>query len=159
MLPWWYDMYLRDSTNVVSVIFYTGTAYGSLENPRLTFSEGINLKAGVNEIALLSIAVGLQVRSLSFSLWFMPACNSIGLIPNNYVRKLEYDHICIWCSLLHIAWFQNVGPHFETWNTGVLGPVSLSGLKDGKRDLTWQKWTYKVSDWWILCLVVCILFC
>lgn len=40
---------------------------------------------------------------------------------------------------------QNVGPHFETWNTGVLGPVSLTGLNKGKRDLTWQQWTYKVS--------------
>ncbi|KAK6148714.1 hypothetical protein DH2020_016239 [Rehmannia glutinosa] len=76
----------------------SGTAYGSLENPRLTFS-GVNLKAGVNQIALLSIAVGLP----------------------------------------------NVGPHFETWNAGVLGPVSLSGLNEGKRDLTWQKWSYKVG--------------
>lgn len=40
---------------------------------------------------------------------------------------------------------QNVGPHFETWNAGILGPVSLSGLNEGRRDLTWQKWTYKVS--------------
>ncbi|KAL2243239.1 beta-galactosidase-like [Sesamum indicum] len=77
----------------------SGTAYGSLEDPRLTFSEGVNLKAGVNQIALLSIAVGLP----------------------------------------------NVGPHFETWKAGVLGPVSLSGLNEGKRDLTWQKWSYKVG--------------
>ncbi|KAI3463273.1 hypothetical protein Pfo_019936 [Paulownia fortunei] len=77
----------------------SGTAYGSLENPRLTFSEGVNLRAGVNKISLLSIAVGLP----------------------------------------------NIGPHFETWNTGVLGPISLSGLNEGKRDLTWQKWSYKIG--------------
>ncbi|XP_047337584.1 beta-galactosidase-like [Impatiens glandulifera] len=77
----------------------SGTAYGSLENPKLTFSKGVNLRAGVNKIALLSIAVGLQ----------------------------------------------NIGPHFETWNTGVLGPVSLDGLNRGRRDLTWQKWSYKVG--------------
>ncbi|KAL8466156.1 hypothetical protein ACS0TY_035314 [Phlomoides rotata] len=77
----------------------SGTSYGSLENPKLTFSEGVNLKAGVNQISLLSIAVGLP----------------------------------------------NVGPHFETWNAGVLGPVSLSGLNDGRRDLSWQKWTYSVG--------------
>ncbi|XP_051135831.1 beta-galactosidase-like isoform X2 [Andrographis paniculata] len=77
----------------------SGTAYGSLENPRLTFSEGVYLKAGVNHIALLSIAVGLP----------------------------------------------NVGPHFETWNAGILGPVSLGGLNEGRRDLTWQKWYYKVG--------------
>ncbi|KAL3824445.1 hypothetical protein ACJIZ3_020474 [Penstemon smallii] len=77
----------------------SGTAYGSLENPRLTFKQGVNLRIGVNKISLLSIAVGLP----------------------------------------------NIGPHFETWNAGVLGPVSLSGLNEGKRDLTWQKWSYKVG--------------
>ncbi|KAL0380498.1 UNVERIFIED_CONTAM: Beta-galactosidase [Sesamum angustifolium] len=79
----------------------SGTAYGSLESPKVTFSKSVNLRAGVNKISLLSIAVGLP----------------------------------------------NVGPHFETWNAGVLGPVSLSGLNEGKRDLTWQKWTYKVVCW------------
>ncbi|KAG6388534.1 hypothetical protein SASPL_149962 [Salvia splendens] len=71
------------------------TTYGSQDMPKLTFSKGVNLRAGVNKISLLSIA--------------------------------------------------NVGPHFETWNAGVLGPVSLSGLNGGRRDLTWQKWTYKVG--------------
>ncbi|KAL7162616.1 hypothetical protein ACSBR2_042993 [Camellia fascicularis] len=77
----------------------SGTAYGSLEDPRLTFNQGVNLRAGVNTIALLSIAVGLP----------------------------------------------NVGPHFETWNAGVLGPVSLNGLNEGRRNLSWQKWTYKIG--------------
>ncbi|CAI9114312.1 OLC1v1015007C6 [Oldenlandia corymbosa var. corymbosa] len=77
----------------------SGTVYGSLENPKLTFSQGVNLKAGVNKISLLSIAVGLP----------------------------------------------NVGPHFETWNAGILGPVTLYGLNEGRRDLTWQKWYYKVG--------------
>ncbi|KAI5665465.1 hypothetical protein M9H77_15318 [Catharanthus roseus] len=77
----------------------SGTVYGSLENPKLTFSQGVNLRAGINKISLLSIAVGLP----------------------------------------------NVGPHFETWNAGILGPVSLSGLNEGRRDLTWQKWTYKIG--------------
>uniref|UniRef100_A0A5B7A4Z4 Beta-galactosidase n=1 Tax=Davidia involucrata TaxID=16924 RepID=A0A5B7A4Z4_DAVIN len=77
----------------------SGTVYGSLENPKLTFSEGVNLRAGVNKISLLSIAVGLP----------------------------------------------NVGPHFETWNAGVLGPVSLNGLNEGRRDLSWQKWSYKIG--------------
>ncbi|XP_050285611.1 beta-galactosidase 1 [Quercus robur] len=77
----------------------SGTAYGSLENPKLTFSEGVNLRAGINKISLLSVAVGLP----------------------------------------------NVGPHFETWNAGVLGPISLSGLNEGRRDLSWQKWSYKIG--------------
>ncbi|XP_058743535.1 beta-galactosidase 1-like [Vicia villosa] len=77
----------------------SGTVYGSVEFPKLTFSEGVKLRVGVNKISLLSVAVGLP----------------------------------------------NVGPHFETWNAGVLGPISLNGLNEGRRDLTWQKWSYKVG--------------
>lgn len=76
-----------------------GTAFGSLESPKLTFSKGVKMRAGVNKISLLSIAVGLP----------------------------------------------NVGPHFETWNAGVLGPVTLNGLNKGRRDLSWQKWSYKIG--------------
>ncbi|CAO2037710.1 unnamed protein product [Urochloa humidicola] len=39
----------------------------------------------------------------------------------------------------------NTGNHFESWNVGVLGPVTLSGLNEGKRDLSYQKWTYQVG--------------
>ncbi|KAK2653720.1 hypothetical protein Ddye_013576 [Dipteronia dyeriana] len=77
----------------------SGTAYGSLDFPKLTFSKGVKLRAGINTISLLSIAVGLP----------------------------------------------NVGPHFETWNAGILGPVALSGLNEGRRDLSWQKWSYKIG--------------
>ncbi|KAJ9190323.1 hypothetical protein P3X46_001539 [Hevea brasiliensis] len=77
----------------------SGTAYGSLEFPKLTFSQGVKMRAGVNKISLLSVAVGLP----------------------------------------------NVGPHFETWNAGILGPVTLNGLNEGRRDLSWQKWSYKIG--------------
>ncbi|RDX73527.1 hypothetical protein CR513_46853 [Mucuna pruriens] len=77
----------------------SGTVYGGLGNPKLTFSEGVKLWAGNNKISLLSIAVGLP----------------------------------------------NVGLHFETWNAGVLGPVTLKGLNEGTRDLSHQKWSYKTG--------------
>ncbi|XP_045800001.1 beta-galactosidase 1-like [Trifolium pratense] len=77
----------------------SGTIYGSLEFPKLTFSQNVKLRPGVNKISLLSVAVGLP----------------------------------------------NVGPHFETWNAGVLGPITLNGLNEGRRDLSWQKWSYKVG--------------
>ncbi|KDP41747.1 hypothetical protein JCGZ_26765 [Jatropha curcas] len=49
-------------------------------------------------------------------------------------------------SLLSIAvGLPNDGPHFETWKTGILGPVLLHGLDKGQRDLTWQKWSYKIG--------------
>ncbi|RWR79133.1 beta-galactosidase 3-like protein [Cinnamomum micranthum f. kanehirae] len=77
----------------------SGSAHGSRENRRFTFTGDVNMRSGINRIALLSIAVGLP----------------------------------------------NVGLHYESTNTGVLGPVVLHGLDQGKRDLTWQKWSYQVG--------------
>ncbi|XP_058227870.1 beta-galactosidase 3 isoform X2 [Rhododendron vialii] len=77
----------------------SGYAFGTRENRRFTFTEKVNLRAGTNRIALLSVAVGLP----------------------------------------------NVGGHYETWSTGVLGPVALHGLDQGKWDLSWSKWTYQVG--------------
>ncbi|PKI59471.1 hypothetical protein CRG98_020102 [Punica granatum] len=47
-------------------------------------------------------------------------------------------------SLLSVAvGLQNQGSHFESWSTGIAGPVTLEGLDRGTRDLSWQKWSYK----------------
>ncbi|XP_057542581.1 beta-galactosidase 3-like [Amaranthus tricolor] len=49
-------------------------------------------------------------------------------------------------ALLSIAvGLQNVGGHFESWNTGILGPVVLHGLDQGKLDLSRKKWTYQIG--------------
>ncbi|KAL1567927.1 Beta-galactosidase 3 [Salvia divinorum] len=49
-------------------------------------------------------------------------------------------------SLLSVAvGLPNVGGHYESWNTGILGPVALLGLDRGKLDLSWAKWTYQVG--------------
>ncbi|KAL8478827.1 hypothetical protein ACS0TY_030633 [Phlomoides rotata] len=49
-------------------------------------------------------------------------------------------------SLLSVAvGLPNIGGHYETWSTGVLGPVALLGLNQGKWDLAWAKWTYQVG--------------
>ncbi|CAJ1941689.1 unnamed protein product [Sphenostylis stenocarpa] len=77
----------------------SGTVYGGLEFPKLTFRDSVKLRVGNNKISLLSIAVGLP----------------------------------------------NVGVHFETWNAGVLGPITLNGLNEGTRDLSKQKWSYKIG--------------
>ncbi|KAL3625364.1 hypothetical protein CASFOL_030818 [Castilleja foliolosa] len=78
----------------------SGTVYGTLEDPKVTYTGYVNLKAGTNKISLLSVSVGLA----------------------------------------------NVGVHYEKWNTGVLGPVSLSGFSWGTWDLTKkQRWSYKVG--------------
>jgi len=78
--------------------FY-GSAFGTRENRRFSFSAPVNLRGGANRIALLSVAVGLP----------------------------------------------NVGPHFETWATGIVGSVALHGLDGGNKDLSRQKWTYQVG--------------
>ncbi|MBA0775191.1 hypothetical protein Gotri_010351 [Gossypium trilobum] len=77
---------------------FSGSAYGTRENRRFTYTGPVNLHAGTNHIALLSVAVGL---------------------PND-------------------------GLHFETWKTGIQS-VLLHGLNQGKKDLTWQKWSYQVG--------------
>ncbi|PPR92902.1 hypothetical protein GOBAR_AA27768 [Gossypium barbadense] len=77
----------------------SGTVYGGLDNPKLTFSNNVKLRAGINRISLLSVAVGLP----------------------------------------------NVGTHFETWNAGILGPVTLKGLNEGTRDISKQNWSYKIG--------------
>lgn len=77
----------------------SGTVYGTLDNPKLTYSGNVKLRAGINKISLLSVSVGLP----------------------------------------------NVGVHYDTWNAGVLGPVTLSGLNEGSRNLAKQKWSYKVG--------------
>ncbi|CAN0906522.1 Beta-galactosidase 5 [Linum grandiflorum] len=78
---------------------YSGSAFGTRENRKLTFTGPVNLRHGTNKIALLSVAVGLP----------------------------------------------NVGFRFETWKTGIEGPVMLHGLRKGDRDLTGHKWSYQVG--------------
>ncbi|KAJ9167951.1 hypothetical protein P3X46_019538 [Hevea brasiliensis] len=76
-----------------------GTVYGSLDDPKVKFSQNVNLKAGTNTISLLSATVGLP----------------------------------------------NVGVHYDTWNAGVMGPVTLSGLNQGTLDMSKWKWSYKIG--------------
>ncbi|XP_048633967.1 beta-galactosidase 2-like isoform X1 [Brassica napus] len=76
-----------------------GTSYGALSSPKLTFSQRIKLREGVNKLAILSTAVGLP----------------------------------------------NAGVHYETWNTGVLGPATLNGVNSGAWDMSKWKWSYKIG--------------
>ncbi|KAJ6805028.1 beta-galactosidase isoform X2 [Iris pallida] len=62
-----------------------------------------------------------------------------------------YGNVKMWAgsnkiSILSVSvGMPNVGQHFESWNVGVLGPVTLSGLNEGKRDLSQQKWFYQIG--------------
>lgn len=48
---------------------FLGSAFGTRENRRFTFSGPANLRAGINKIALLSIAVGLPNVGLHYETW------------------------------------------------------------------------------------------
>ncbi|KAI8531976.1 hypothetical protein RHMOL_Rhmol11G0177300 [Rhododendron molle] len=85
-------MALRTAT---TQLLHQRTSYGALENPNLTFSNNVKLKAGINKISLLSIVVGIL----------------------------------------------NVDVHYATWNTAVLGPVTLEGHNERTTDLTNQIWS------------------
>lgn len=39
----------------------------------------------------------------------------------------------------------NAGVHYETWNTGVLGPATLNGVNSGAWDMSKWKWSYKIG--------------
>ena len=48
-------------------------------------------------------------------------------------------------NMSFFCYFKNIGGHYESWETGVLGPVVLYGLDKGKQDLTRAKWSYQVQ--------------
>ncbi|RZB55397.1 beta-galactosidase-like isoform X2 [Glycine soja] len=99
------------------------------QSPVLTvMSAGHVLHVLINDQLSGTVYGGLDSHKLTFS-------DSVKLrVGNNKI------------SLLSIAvGLPNVGPHFETWNAGVLGPVTLKGLNEGTRDLSKQKWSYKIG--------------
>ncbi|KAK1384423.1 hypothetical protein POM88_022158 [Heracleum sosnowskyi] len=67
-------------------------------------------------------------------------------IPIHSEAEAKLRHLLVdFGNVDEILGIQNVGTHFERWNAGVLGPVTLNGLNEGRRDLTWQKWSYQVG--------------
>lgn len=57
--PYFFKVFASPSS--IAYLLVTGTVYGGLENPKLTFTGNVKLRAGVNKISLLSSAVGLPV--------------------------------------------------------------------------------------------------
>ena len=86
---------------------------------------------GSNKISILSAAVGLPVSSPPLPLFSQ--------------FRVQTTVILISSCCPSSSSLQNQGTHYETWNVGVLGPVTLSGLNEGKRDLSSQKWTYQIG--------------
>ncbi|OEL16736.1 Beta-galactosidase 4 [Dichanthelium oligosanthes] len=95
----------------------------------------------------------LTVYSAGHSMQVFVNGQSYGSVYGGYNNpKLTFNgHVKMWqgsnkISILSSAvGLPNTGNHFESWNVGVLGPVTLSGLNEGKKDLSHQKWTYQVG--------------
>ncbi|KAJ6331015.1 hypothetical protein OIU76_009581 [Salix suchowensis] len=99
------------------------------QNPLLTiFSAGHALHVFINDQLAGTAYGGLSNPKITFS-------QNIKLTAG--INKI---------SLLSVAvGLPNVGLHFEKWNAGVLGPITLKGLNEGTRDLSGQKWSYKIG--------------
>lgn len=106
----------------------------------------MNLRAGSNKISLLSVAVGLPVSTLDrLSRWRHLYFRIIIVKRPTYLSFLIVFPKSYPTSLSFVL--ENVGGHYESWSTGVLGPVALLGLNRGKQDLSWAKWTYQVFNY------------
>ncbi|KAM7259223.1 hypothetical protein ACFE04_014964 [Oxalis oulophora] len=119
----------RDSTDYLWYMTDVNIAAneGFLKNgqpPQLTvMSAGHALHVFVNGLLAGTAYGGLSHRELTFS--------------KNIKLNVGINMI----SLLSVTvGLPNVGMHFEKWNAGVLGPVTLKGLNEGTRDLSKQKW-------------------
>ncbi|CAN8325974.1 unnamed protein product [Cochlearia groenlandica] len=104
------------------------TAYGTLENPKLTFSQKIKLHQGVNKLALLSIAAGLPVRVL-------------GPVTLEGVNSGMWD-MSKW------KWSYKIGSKGESLSLHTLAGASTVEWKEGslvakKQPLTWYKSTFE----------------
>jgi beta-galactosidase len=62
-----------------------------------------------------------------------------------YISSVHYSIIADELDPFLFFDHQNVGLHFETWNAGVLGPVTLRGVNSGTWDMSKWKWSYKIG--------------
>ncbi|GFY86201.1 beta-galactosidase 3 [Actinidia rufa] len=114
---------------------FSGSAYGSREALRLTFSGSVNLQAGINRIALLSIAVGLPNIGLHFE---TRKAGILGPVLLNGLNQGNGD-------LSWQKWTYKVGLKGEAINLASPNVVSSvewvqgSLLAQGKKPLTWYK--------------------
>ncbi|GMH25176.1 hypothetical protein Nepgr_027019 [Nepenthes gracilis] len=79
-----------------------GSAYGTRENRKFTFREKINLHAGTNDIALLSVAVGLPNVGEHFETWSTKWTYQVGLrgesmnlASPNGISSVEWMHSAV----------------------------------------------------------------
>ncbi|KAE8699435.1 putative RNA binding protein [Hibiscus syriacus] len=112
-----------------SLFLVLGSSYGSLEFPKITFSQGVDLRAGIDTISLLSIAVGLPIglkgealnhHSTTFN---APAGNDPLALDMNSMGKCQ-----IWIN------GQSIGLHWPAYKaSGNCGVCNYSGTFKEKK--------------------------
>ncbi|KAG2657106.1 hypothetical protein PVAP13_1KG193300 [Panicum virgatum] len=152
-----WQSYSEDTNSLADSAF---TKDGLVEQLSLTWDKSdylwytTQVNIGANEQFLKSGQwPQLTVYSAGHSMQVFVNGRSYGSVYGGYENpKLTFTgHVKMWqgsnkISILSSAvGLPNTGNHFESWNVGVLGPVTLSGLNEGRRDLSHQKWTYQVS--------------
>ncbi|KAG2398781.1 Beta-galactosidase 15 [Vigna angularis] len=72
-----------------------------------------------------------------------------GIHNDKFESKIKFKHGINTISLLSVTvGLQNYGPYFDTWHSGLVGPIELVSVKDDEmitKDLSSHKWLYKVG--------------
>ncbi|XP_047307639.1 beta-galactosidase-like [Impatiens glandulifera] len=115
----------------------SGTVYGSLENTRVTFSDSVNLVAGINKISLLSVTVGLPNVGLHFER------NNTGILGPVTLKGLNEGTR----DLTQQQWSYKVGLKGESLSLDTVNGASSVEWIEGsllaqKQPLTWYKATF-----------------
>ncbi|XP_074353495.1 beta-galactosidase-like isoform X2 [Apium graveolens] len=119
----------------------SGTVYGSLENTKINFSNGVNLRAGVNKISLLSTVVGLPNIGPHFGAWNAGVLGPVTLDGlNEGIRDLTLQN-----------WSYKVGLNGEALSLHSQGGNSTTEWAGGSlvaqdQPLTWYKTTFDAPD-------------
>ncbi|CAL9084947.1 unnamed protein product [Musa textilis] len=119
----------------------SGSAYGSRENKRIKFSGNINLRAGTNRIALLSVAVGLPNSGVHYELW------STGVLGPVVLHELDEGSR----DLTWQTWSYQVGLKGEDMNLNSLEGASSvewmqGSLVQNQQPLTWYRAYFDAPD-------------
>ncbi|KAI3861630.1 hypothetical protein MKW98_000582 [Papaver atlanticum] len=116
----------------------SGSAYGTRSNRKFAFTGKVNLRAGTNRIALLSIAVGLPNIGTHFENW------NTGVLGPVALHGFKNGKI----DLTWAKWFYQVGLKGETMNLrSVHGVSSVDWIRgslvaERQQPLTWYKATF-----------------
>nr|XP_043618612.1 beta-galactosidase 5-like [Erigeron canadensis] len=112
-----------------------GSAYGNQDSRKVTFTGNANLRAGINKIQLLSVAVGLQNNGPHFELWKTGILGPVSLHGVGHVSR----------DISHQKWSYQVGLKGESKN--LASPMGISSVDWTEasligqihRPLTWYK--------------------